>query len=226
MTYWVGKDVDLFMTTEQALLGVSGNTTANGMSAVYSGQAWSANIGTGDYFTIPNRTAGISGAIANGSKITDVTGIDFSPSTIDENISFMGKNTNLTAEIKKAMTITITRKVSNPLFDYVYQHARDGVYTSAGADASGTVATRFIFDGLTTSNNVNFGYRLYLRFASGTTAPTDETMVIRNCCVTSHSKTLTPDGATEETIELYSYVQPEIALGDATLTDATTTSEI
>jgi hypothetical protein len=217
MTYWIGKDVDIYMTTEQAHLAVSGQNASSGMSPVISGA--SSNIGTGVTFNIPNRLIGISPS----SKITDVTGIDFSPSTIDENLSFMGKNTNLTAEIKKSMTITITRKVSNPLFDYVYQHARDGVYASSGAAASGTA---YIFDGLTTSNNVSFGYRIYLSFASGTTVPTDETMVMRNCCVTSHSKSLTPDGATEETIELYSYVQPLLALSDATLTAVTDPSEI
>ena len=220
MTYWIGKDVDVYMTTEQKFLAVSGNITADGMSATYSGTK--SNIGTGDYFTIPNRDVGI----APGSRITDVTGIDFSPTTLDESISYFGKNTNLTAEIKKAMVITLTRKVSNPVFDYVYQHARDGCYTTDGADASGSVANRFIFDGLTTSNNVNFGYRIYLSFASGTTVPTDETLVLRNCCVTSHSKSMTPDGATEETIELYSYVQPVMAATDGVLTGATSTTEI
>ena len=220
MTYWLGKDVNVYMTTEQKFLAVSGQSDTSGMSATYSGSK--GNIGTGDYFTIPNRDVGI----ISSSTITDVTGIDFSPSTIDESLSFMGKNTNLTAEIKKAMTITLTRKVSNSLFDYVYQHARDGVYTSAGADASGTVATRFIFDGLTSSNNVNFGYRIYLQFASGTTMPTDETMVLRNCCLTAHSKSLTPDGSTEETIEFYSYVQPLAGLTDMTMTDATDATEI
>ena len=217
MTYWIGKDVDIYMTTEQKYLAVSGQSNVSGMSPV-SGSIWS-NIGTGDYFGIPPLA---SGAIKE-TKITDVTGIDFSPSTIDEEVSFMGKNTNLTAEIKKAMTITITRKVSNQLFDYIYQHARDGVYASSGAAQSGVP---YIFDGLTTSNNVSFGYRIYLSFASGTAIPNDETMVIRNCCVTSHSKSLTPDGATEETIELYSYVQPLLALSDAVLTSGTATTEI
>jgi len=217
MTYWLGKDVDIYMTTEQIHLAVSGNNATSGMSPVLSGT--STNIGTGVTFNIPCRNNGIDSA----SKITDVTGIDYSPTTIDESVSFMGKNTSLTAEVKKAQTITLTRKVSNPLFDYVYQHARDGCYASSGNTSSGDA---YIFDGLTTSNNISFGYRLYLVFASGTTAPLDETLVIRNCCVTSHSKTLTPDGATEETLELYSYVQPVLALSDATLTTATATTEI
>ena len=178
-----------------------------------------SNVGTGDYFGISNRTSGS----VTGTKITDVTGIDFTPSTIDEDLSFMGKNTNLTAEIKKSMVVTITRKVSNPLFDYLYQHARDGVYSTDGSDEATNPA---IFDGLTTSNNVNFGYRIHLQFASGSTVAVDEMMVIRNCCLTAHSKSLTPDGATEETVEFYSYVQPIIALSNASGTAITATTEI
>lgn len=207
MTYWLGKDVDIFMTTEQRYLGVSGTYNTAGMSAV-SGAA-DANISTGNFFVIPNRATGI----ASSSKITDVTGIDFSPTTVDETISFMGKNTNLTAEIKKAMVVTLTRKVSNACFDYVYNYARDGCYATSGAAASGDA---YLFDGLTTSNNQSFGYRLHLRFASGTTANVDEILTIPNCCVTSHSRTMTPDGATEETIEFYSYVQPLASVSGAT----------
>jgi len=218
MTYWLGKDVDIFMTTESPEMSVSGNITTTGMTAI-SGAIWN-NVGTGDYFGIPMRA---SGMIAN-ARVTDVTGIDFTPTTMDESISYMGYNTNLTAEIKKAMVLTITRKVSNPLFDYVYQYARDGVYSTDGPNVS---TSPTIFDGLTSSNNVNFGYRIILRFASGTTVPTDEVLAIRNCCVTSHSKSMTPDGATEETVELYSYVQPVMGVSDSTaLTAATTGTEI
>jgi len=216
MTYWLGKDVDIFMTTEQKHLAVSGNYAATGMTTHVSGT--DANISTGDFFVIPCRNAGL---VAN-SKLTDVTGIDFSPTTVDETISFMGKNTNLTAEIKKAMVVTITRKVSNSCFDYVYNYARDGCYASGGDGAS---TTAFLFDGLTTSNNISFGYRMHLRFASGSTANVDEILTLRNCCVTAHSRTMTPDGATEETIELYSYVQPIASVSGATTT-ATASTEI
>jgi len=220
MTYWLGKDVNIYMTTEQGALSVSGNASTDGMSALTSGNGVKNNVGgPGNFWVIPHRTYGR----ASGSKVTDVTGIDYSPSTVDENLSFMGKNTNLTAEIKKSQVITITRKVSNALFDQVYNSARDGVYSTDGADASGSGA---VFDGLTTSNNQNFGYRIYLQFASGASVPVDETLIIRNCCLTAHSKSLTPDGATEETIEFYSYTQPLLTLSDASGTAITATTEI
>ena len=66
---------------------------------------------------------------------------------------------------------------------------------------------------------------MHLRFASGSTANVDEILTLRNCCVTAHSRTMTPDGATEETIELYSYVQPIASVSGATTT-ATASTEI
>ena len=61
MTYWLGKDVDIYITTEQLNLAVSGNITTNGMTAV-SGAIWD-NVGTGDYFGIPMRVSGAMPAI-------------------------------------------------------------------------------------------------------------------------------------------------------------------
>ena len=46
MTYWLGKDVNVYMTTEQKFLAVSGQSDTSGMSATYSGSK--GNIGTGD----------------------------------------------------------------------------------------------------------------------------------------------------------------------------------
>ena len=91
--------------------------------------------------------------------------------------------------------------------------ARDGVYNTGGADATGGTWT--INDGLTTSKNQNFGYRLYLVFkdAAGGTLPTNEVLAIPNSCITAHTHTVTPENAQEETIEFYSYVTPILASG-------------
>ena len=165
--------------------------------------------GTNGYYGIPPRASGAQAI----TVITDVTGIDFSPAPMNEDISYFGRNTNLSAEIKKEFVVTLTRKVTNSLFDRIYNSARDGVYNTSGADA--TSGTNKIHDGLTTSNNQNFGYRLYLKFkdAGDAAIPNSEVMAIRNACVTSHTRTATPDSAQEETIEFYSYVQPILASG-------------
>ena len=208
MTYFLGKDCDIYITTEHKYLGLSGSSTVD--LSVVSGMALdNVGGGTNGYYAIPPRASGAQAI----TVITDVTGIDFSPSPMNEDISYFGRNTNLSAEIKKEFVVTLTRKVTNSLFDRIYNNARDGVYNTSGADA--TTGTNKIHDGLTTSNNQNFGYRLYLKFkdAGDAAIPNSEVMAIRNACVTSHTRTATPDSAQEETIEFYSYVQPILASG-------------
>jgi len=202
MTYFLGRDVNFHMTTEHKYYVVSGNYDANAMTAV-SGAAGS-NIGAQSAMTIiPNRGTGI----ATTTKVTDVTGLDVTPGVVEEDLSYMGQNTGLSAEIKKEFVVTVTRKVSSPAFDMLYNFARDGVYDSGGS-ADTTTGTATVHDGLTTSKNQNFGYRLYITFKDGT-----EVMAIPNCCVTAHTHTVSPDAAQEETIEFYGYVQPILVSG-------------
>jgi len=204
MTYFLGRDVNFHMTTEHKYYAISGNYDAAALTAI-SGAAGS-NIGAQSAMTIiPNRATGI----ATTTKITDVTGLDVSPGTVVEDLSYMGQNTNLSAEIKKEFVVTVTRKVSTPAFDMLYNYARDGVYDTGGAD--GTGGTPKVHDGLTSSKNQNFGYRLYVTFKDGT-----EVMAVPNCCVTAHTHTVSPDAAQEETIEFYGYVQPILVSGTAT----------
>ena len=214
MTYFLGRDVNIYMTTESISGSLSGSNSSDAMTGYWgSGTgAYGDNVGAaGRYVTIPARHVGI----ANGSRITDVTGIDFSPGVVSEDLSFMGKNTNLSAEIKKEFVITVTRKVSNSTFDLLYNYARDGVYNTGGADATGGTWT--VNDGLTTSKNQNFGYRLYLVFKNeaGGTLTTNEVLAIPNSCITTHTHTVTPENAQEETIEFYSYVTPIMASGSS-----------
>ena len=206
MTYFLGKDVNLHMTTEHITLAASGSSNSNIIFAV-SGAAADNIGGVAAYVVIPNRATGI----ASTTKITDVTGIDIAPGVVEEDLSYMGQNTGLSAEIKKEFVLTVTRKVSSAAFDMLYNYARDGVYDSGGS-ADTTTGTPTVHDGLTTSKNQNFGYRLYLTFKDGT-----EVMAIPNCCVTTHTHTVSPDAAQEETIEFYGYVQPILVSGQATV---------
>jgi len=227
MTYFLGKDVNVYISTESISGSVSGTVDSVGLTGVQMA-AFPANTnvgGGGDkYVIIPPRSIGLD----SRTRITDVTGIDFSPGVVTEELSYMGKNTNLSAEIKKEFVITITRKVSDPTFDMLYNYARDGVYNSGGPDATGGTWT--INDGLTTSKNQNFGYRLYLVFknATGGVVPTNEVLAIPNACLSAHTHTITSDNAQEETVEFYSYVTPIMAVSgsEAELTTLTTLSGI
>ena len=213
MTYFLGRDVNIYMSTESISGSLSGSNSSDGLTALkLSAYPAGTNIGGGgDYTIIPPRSIGID----SRTRITDVTGIDFSPGVVSEDLSFMGKNTNLSAEIKKEFVITVTRKVSDSTFDLLYNDARDGVYNTGGPDATGGTWT--INDGLTTSKNQNFGYRLYLVFKNeaGGTLPTNEVLAIPNSCITTHTHTVTPENAQEETIEFYSYVTPIMASGSS-----------
>ena len=215
MAYYLGSDVDLFMTTEH--IGFSVDNGAN-VSAAASGTSTAAGIGTASSngSSIPDRATGLSAA----SRINDVIGIDFTPGTRQEEISYMGKNTNLQAEIKKELILTVTRKVTDNTFDNLFNTpARDGVYNTAGADSI-VLASIALHDGLRTSKNQNFGYRLHLRTKVDGTAGVGEVITIRNCCITAHTKTLDANNAQEETIEFYSYVQPVIS-NDGTISQTT-----
>ena len=214
MAYYLGSDVDVFMTTEHGTYSVSGGAEA---ATAQSGSE-SPNIGANDgtpRTSIPDRATGIN----SKSKVTDVIGVDFTPGTRQEEISYMGKNTNLQAEIKKEMILTLTRKVSDNTFDILFNTpARNGVFDTGGAD--GTGGTKTLHDGLRTSKNQNFGYRLHLRTKVDGTAGAGEVITLRNCCITAHTKTLDANNAQEETIEFYSYVQPVIS-NDGTISQAT-----
>ena len=211
MAYFLGKDVDVFMTTEHLSYSVSGGAaTAIGATGTTSPLGIGNNDGT-PYSSIPDRNTTYGDA---ATRVSDVIGVDLTPGTRQEEISYFGKNTNLQAEIKKEYVVTLTRKVSDNTFDMLFNTpARDGVYDSAGtADGSGGSAT--LHDGLRTSKNRNFGYRLHIELGNDALGSGNaEVMTIRNCCITAYTRTLDANNAQEETIKFYSYVQPLITTG-------------
>ncbi len=213
------------MTTEHATFCVSGGASAAAGRKTPADQV-SPNIGANDgtpYSVIPKRAIAYGSA---NSQVSDVIGVDVTPGTRQEEISYMGKNTNLQAEIKKEYVVTLTRKVSDNTFDVLFNTpARDGVYDSAGV-ADGTTGA-VLHDGLRTSKNRNFGYRIHLELGDNALGSSKkEVMTIRNCCITAHSRTLDANNAQEETIEFYSYVQPLITTGTTAALALTAATDI
>tara|TARA_R100001594_G_scaffold150007_2_gene209600 strand:+ start:40 stop:735 length:696 start_codon:yes stop_codon:yes gene_type:complete len=214
MAYYLGKDVNVYWTTEHERFVVSGTanegTTGSSLEASQGGSGAPNSDITGGL--LYNRSEGIT---AN-TLLSDITGVDFTPGAMNEDISFMGKNTNLSAKVKNEFSISLTKKKNDTVWDRLFNdRGRDGVYTTVGgtitADASGSSATGVIHDGLTTSRMQNFGYRVFLELKDGA-----EIFVIRNCCITGHTVSLNADGTQEETLELYSYVNPAIVTGATT----------
>ena len=226
MAYYLGKDVNVYWTTEHRSFIVSGtaNEATTGSSLVGWDVKGAAADGpetqAGDNDTlIQTRSYGLGTA----SQISDITGVDFTPGATNEDISFMGKNTNLSAKVKNEFSLSLTKKKNDTNWDRLFNdHGRDGVYATVDgtitADATGTTATAVLHDGLTTSRIQNFGYRVYVELKDGA-----EVFILRNCCITGHSVSLNADGTQEETLELYSYVNPLIATGSSGALSVTAT---
>ena len=218
MVYFLGKDVDVYWTTEASGLSISGTMSqANGDSLTAQAGMTSASSG----LLVLERDDGID----TTTKLTDITGVDFAPGAVNEDISYMGQNTNLSAQVKNEFALTLTKKKNDTVWDQLYNaRGRDGAYstlTSTGVvtpDATGASYTYYVHDGLTTSRMQNFGYRLYLVLKDGS-----EVFVVRNCSLTGHPVALNADGTQEETADFYSYVKPVIVSGSTDTVNAVTT---
>jgi len=226
MAYYLGRDVSVALTTEATdygLASVSGVLTtfdtdegpANAVDLVIGGGREGVVFGT-----VPGTTRTYS------NEISDLTGVDLSIGTIDEDITYMGQRSVLKAEIKKETTVTLTKKKSDLLWDLVFNGAiksgdelvsgttnhgaRWGV-TNNSADAikisNGLLAPQDHTDGA----KVTFGYRIFVKLSSG------ETISVPCMQITSHTVTLNADGTTEETMEFSSHVTPFID-ADVTVT--------
>jgi|13_taG_2_1085334.scaffolds.fasta_scaffold91286_1 hypothetical protein len=216
MAYFLGRDVVIAITTEDANLGVALESDSDALEVVEctSGNAYAAddiattdtvfggcragNDGSSSVFNTQD-----TGVAANYSnEVSNLTGCDVSLGVTDEDITYLGLSSVLKAEVKKETTVTLTCKKENKLWDLVWMSARYG--------AKGPAATDF-HDGLTSPDQGDFGYRIYIKLKDGS-----EVLTVPNCCVQGHGVTLNADGTTEETIEFMSYVNPVVGVSENT----------
>ena len=161
------------------------------------------------------------GIVSDELKVEDITAVDFTFGTVDEDIAYMGQRTALKAEIKKEITLTITKKKKDNSFSNLFNKARCGIRATdnATAKAGGTDAVEFddnLNRPLADSSGSGYGYRLYLALKEGS-----EVMTLPNMCITEYNVTLSADAVHEETITFYGNVAPVIG----TTMDFTTTAE-
>jgi len=196
MVFYLGKDVSVFLTTENADLGLSPVYSSAGVGSIANGN-----------------TATFAAKLNNGGSSVeteqeDLTAVDLSIGAMDEDITYFGMRTALKAEIKKETTLTLTRKKSDALYEIVFDKARYGLKGNTQTDAAALI------DGLE-QPTINYGYRAYVHLSG-----TAEVMTIPNCVVSSHSVSINADGTTDETIELTSMVTPVLQASDyVTLTN-------
>ena len=241
MAYYLGRDIDIAITTEHGVysIGLATNTheqTAIALDHQHSSDANStsySNSTHGDLlFAGPRNTGADTDASHNpwaGSLTGDaspllaqawtnvpknITGLDLSFGVMDEDVAFVGQRNVLKAEIKKDNSVTITRKKSDSVWSVIYNDARFGLAeepSSGGYYPLPTSTTSPFHDGLSAPDYVTCGYRVYLRF--GPEDGDGETFILKNCYVTDYSVTLGADSSQEESITLQSYIDPIIFSG-------------
>lgn len=161
--------------------------------------------------------AGIVVSGADKNTLGDVVGIDLATDTVDEDVAYFGQRTSLKAIIKKATTITITKKRTGNDFNVLFKDARGGVNTFTDSNQTtqsidNTTGTNGVTANLTALNThtyqpeTNYGYRVHLQLKNGS-----EVLSMRNCCFQEYSVSLNADGIQEETLVFYSMVDPLVA---------------
>ena len=207
MVYITGKDVDVFITTE--------NSTATYVYTL-SGNASALTLATSDPDIIGNPArklfaSNLSGTLAStASGQIDLTGCDISIGATDEDITYVGFRQVTKAEIKKETTVSLTRKKQDTLWDLIFNSARFGVTGSSPA----------LVPGLEEPTNEH-GYRIHVQLKDDT-----ECISVPNACITGHTVSVSVDGTADETLEFMSYVTPKIAPTAAENVAATTVLQI
>jgi len=213
MAYFLGRDVDVFVTLESKVVASGLAVSATDLVDIVA--AASATIPP-----MTNDAAVVSGAV------TDVTGVDLSIGVSDEDVGpFFGQITTQKVELKKETTVSLTRKKSDGTWDVIFngpstageydgtavdatrQGARFGVqFNSADIKISpGTSNPRNLHESGTSSLLSCYGYRIHVRLKDDTLG---EVYTVRNCSLNGHTVSLNADGTSEETLEFGTSMTP------------------
>lgn len=220
MTYFLGRDVDVFLTLESKV-------TASGLAVDANERVVLAADASA---TIPSM---INGATVATAAVLDLTGVDLSIGVSDEDVGpFFGQETTQKIELRKETTLTLTRKKSDSTFDLIFNGPCSGTQFMGGTSNADLLqakrqGARFgikfesaemrMNDGLENPKLVTesgtttascYGYRLHIRFKDGTNA--GEVFCLRNAAFSAHTTSLNADGAQEETLEFMSTTPPYI----------------
>jgi len=205
MAYFLGRDVAVYITTESTEATECINITEPmaGLCTVSTSGAAGLLFAQGMSVT-PTSTY---------AAVADLTGVDVSIGATDEDITYIGQKGTGKVEIKKEMTVSLTRKKKNNLWDTIFNGpTASGALTSApalnqkfgarwGLDGSGAkIGTGLVNPkDVGGGTNVEYGYRIHVQLNPSSTA--GEIMGFPNCTINSYSTSLNVDGTTEETME-------------------------
>ena len=202
MTYFMGQDIEVYITTENTETsgGANGYVTVTDAGVATNRTGSSLDLTTEKIFAGPlSGSLGFVDADDFGvPMVQNVSGLDVSIGAMDEDITYFGLRQVTKAEIKKETTVTLTRKKDDLVYDAIFNGTGTG---STGGGRYGVSGAAFL-DGLA-EPTVNHGYRLHIVLRDGT-----EVMSIPGCCVQAHTVTTNVDGSADETLEFMSYITP------------------
>jgi len=210
MVYYLGKDVNVYITTE----------TDEAHVKIDSGCKVDGGLDATTHFAHKLTPVSLT---TTANKVSDLTGVDIGIGVQDEDISYVGRMNVLKAEIKKETTVSLTRKKSSAQWDTIYcgpttnfheyddgtldHGARWGVAyrTSGGGSSTAYLISNGLISpsehGEATGTDITYGYRVHVQLKSG-----GQWISIPGCCITGHTVSINGDGTSEETLEFMSYV--------------------
>jgi len=199
MTYFLGRDVKVYIGTETDAATVQWKPSATGSAWVFT----SATTPTTDYDMLAQTRIATN---TENSRVEQISGVDLSIGAMDEDTSYLGFRGVTKVEIKKETTISLTRKKQDASWDEWFNDGRFGVNTTD--DGFHTPGVEPFQD---------YGYRVWVKLKGSV-----DVFTLRNCCIQSHSVSNNVDGSSDETLEFMSYVEPVIATASITAVTPTT----
>jgi len=198
MVYMLGRDVSVYITTEDPRSGGSNiDIDAAGSITIANGGAASSTAATLAAGTLSG-TLDDDVTVGDAQALANLTGVDLSIGAMDEDISYFGKRSITKAEIKKETTVSLTRKKINNHWDVLFNTFRYGC--SGGVELTGLEEV-----------GIGTGYRIHVELnPSSSTAPYGDVFSVKGACIQSHTTSVNADGVQEETIEFMSYIDPSI----------------
>ena len=196
MVYFLGRDVSVLVGVER-----DGYSIANGNPVAAVEQDDGTATAGIDSDIMPRDVLDVR---AGTGAVADVTGVDVTIGSVDEDVAYMGQRTALKAEIKKETTIVVTKKKKSGFFNSIFsQGIRYGVAASTTESDSANLGL--------TQPDANHGFRVLVAIKD-----TKEVMSIAGCTFSEYGTTVNADGVTEETLTFISHITPKIAATEET----------
>ena len=158
MTYFLGRDVDVYVTLEATTAATAVGLEADVQGTTIPVCALVTSGATGPDTNIFANTMQSDDTVL-ASRVHDLTGVDLSISTSDEEVGpFLGQVSTQSVELRKDMTVTLTHKKSDELWDAIYNGPSNGLeFEGRLTDATGETNSNTTLDGLTSTADYRVG---------------------------------------------------------------------